>query len=145
MLSSSFENAGIAYNSGDYNGALEAYQRCLEEDKARFEPGEEGMVYHRLGNCLVKTNRYEEAVAVFKMALGDPAYHERGSLHVNLGTALTAAESYDEAIEQFRLALDDSTYEAPYRAWMGMGNALSRQGRIVEAGTAYRTAALDDG
>jgi Tfp pilus assembly protein PilF len=143
LKSNNYTNATIAYNSGDYIKALEGYYNCLTSDSAGFDPGDAGLVYHRLGNCLVKVERYEEAVSVYRKSLDDPAYQERGSLHVNLGTALSALSRYDDAIEEFQAALGDDAYSTPYRAQMGMGNALSKLGRIVEAGSAYRTAALD--
>jgi len=143
VKSENYNNATIAYNSGDYIKALEGYYICLTEDVGSFEPGDSGLVYHRLGNCLVKVERYEEATQVYRKSLLDTNYVERGSIHVNLGTALFALGRNEEAIEAFQAALDDETYDAPYRAWMGMGNALTKLGRIVEAGTAYRTAALD--
>jgi len=141
--SNNYTNATIAYNSGDYIKALEGYYICLTSDASSFEAGDAGLVYHRLGNCLVKVERYEEAVSVYRKSLEDSAYSERGSLHVNLGTALSALNRYEESLEEFQAALEDEYYSTPYRAWMGLGNALSKLGRIVEAGTAYRTAALD--
>ncbi|MCL1880194.1 MAG: tetratricopeptide repeat protein [Actinomycetia bacterium] len=144
MQSYSYEQATIAYNSGEYARALEGYFRCLKEDQSEFESGDKGLVYHRLGNCLIKVKRYEEAVAAYHKSLEDSDYSERGSIHVNMGTAFSALGRYDEAIEEYHAALDDRYYPTPYRAWMGMGNALSKLKRIVEAGTAYRTAALDE-
>ena len=144
MKSTYYSDATVAYNSGDYIKALEGYYNCLTNDAAAFEPGDTGLVYHRVGNCLVKVERFAEAVSVYRKSLDDEQYHERGSLFVNLGTALAALEQYEEAITEFQAALDDRDYATPYRAWMGMGNALSKLGRIVEAGTAYRTAALDN-
>ncbi|MCL2135954.1 MAG: tetratricopeptide repeat protein [Coriobacteriia bacterium] len=143
MNSENYSNATIAYNSGDYIKALEGYYLCLTTDSASFGPGDAGLIYHRLGNCLVKVERYEEAVAVYRKSLEDDNYSERGSIHVNLGTALSAIDRNEDAIVEFQSALDDTEYSAPYRAWMGLGNALSKLGRIVDAGTAYRTAALD--
>ncbi|MCL2339731.1 MAG: tetratricopeptide repeat protein [Actinomycetia bacterium] len=144
MNSTNYDEATIAYNSGDYIKALEGYYQCLSADKEQFAPGDAGLVYHRVGNCLVKVERYPEAIAAYRQALTDPDYPERGSLYVNLGTALAAQDQYDEAIEQYQAALADTSYTTPYRAWMGLGNALSKLGRVVEAGTAYRTAALDE-
>jgi tetratricopeptide (TPR) repeat protein len=141
--SENYNNATVFYNSGEYVKALEGYYNCLTEDSDSFEPGDTGLVYHRLGNCLVKVDRYEEATHVYRRSLQDPSYSEQGSIHVNLGTALSALGRYEESIEEFQAALADQDYFAPYRAWMGMGNALTKLGRIVEAGTAYRTAALD--
>lgn len=143
MNSNYYTNATIAYNSGDYVKALEGFYNCLTTDTATFEAGDAGLVYHRLGNCLVKVERFEEAISIYRRSLEDPDYGERGSIHVNLGTALSALDRYDEAIEEFNSALADENYSTPYRAYMGLGNALSKQNRIVEAGTAYRTAALD--
>jgi Tfp pilus assembly protein PilF len=141
--SENYTSATLAYNSGDYVKALEGFYECLTNDADKFDLGDIGLIYHRLGNCLVKVERYEEAVAVYRKSLEDSNYTERGSIYVNLGTALSALNQNEEALAEFQAALDDEGYSAPYRAWMGLGNALSKLGRIVEAGTAYRTAALD--
>jgi len=144
LKSAQFDQAQIAYESGDYAKALRGFYSCLKEDSATFEPGDAGLVYHRLGNCLIKLRSYNEAAATYRKALEDPDYGEKAAISANLGMALVGLGAYEEAVERFKAALADSDYETPYRAQMGLGGAYTKLGMIVDAGTAYRNAALDE-
>lgn len=144
MQSQHYEQATIAYNSEDYPQALKEYYKCLKEDFATFELGEAGLVYHRIGNSLLKMKNLQEAANSYQKALQDESYTERTSICVNLGTTLNGLGNYEEAIAYFNKALADASYTKPYRAYMGQGTAYSKMGQYVEAGTAYRDAALDE-
>ncbi|NLG10738.1 MAG: tetratricopeptide repeat protein [Coriobacteriaceae bacterium] len=144
MKSAQFDQAKIAYESGDYAQALRGFYGCLKEDSATFDPGDAGLVYHKLGNCLIKLRSYNEAAATYRKALEDPDYTEKAAVQANLGMALVGLGEYDQAVESFKAALEDPAYETPYRAQMGLGGALMKLGMIVDAGTAYRNAALDE-
>ena len=144
MKSAQFDQAKIAYDSGDYAQALRGFYACLKEDSDSFEPGDAGLVYHRLGNCLIKLRSFNEAAATYSKALEDPDYADKAAVQANLGMALVGLGKHEEAIKSFKAALDDPNYEAPYRAQMGLGGAYMKLGMIVDAGTAYRNAALDE-
>jgi tetratricopeptide (TPR) repeat protein len=144
LKSLQFEQAKIAYDSGDYAQALRGFYVCLKEDYETFEPGDAGLVYHRLGNCLIKLRSYNEAAATYRKALEDPDYHDKAAVQANLGMALVGLGNHEEAVKSFRAALEDPNYETPYRAQMGLGGAYMKLGMIVDAGTAYRNAALDE-
>ena len=49
-----FQQARSAYAQKDYQGALEAYQQCLQDAANPVAPGEAGQLHHQIGNCLVK-------------------------------------------------------------------------------------------
>ena len=144
MKSTYYDQATVAYNAGDYPKALKGYYQCLKEDWAIFEPGDAGLIYHRIGNCLIKMKNLKDAATSYQKALQDDRYGEKTSIHVNLATTLNGIGKYADAITYFNKALSDSTYSTPYRAYMGLGNSYSKLGKYVEAGTAYRSAALDE-
>ena len=144
MISTYYDQATTAYNAGDFPQALKWYYQCLKEDWSTFGPGDAGLVYHRIGNCLIKMKSFKEAAASYQKALQDDYYGEKTSIHVNLATTLNGIGKYPEAIEYFNKALSDSGYPTPYRAYMGLGTSYFKLQRYVEAGTAYRSAALDE-
>ncbi len=138
------DQAKAAYDSGNYAGALRGYYTLLKEQKASFEPGEAGLVYHMLGNCLVKMRSFDDAEKAYKKALEDTDYENLTAVHSNYGLALTSTGEYRKAIEQFELVLKDPTYKTPYKTYSGLGNAYLQLGDYASAGTAYRNAAVDD-
>ncbi len=145
MKSTIYDQATVAYNSKDYSQALKLFYQCLKEEWSSFGPGDAGLVYHRIGNCLIKMRNFKEAAVSYQKALQDVDYTEKTSIYVNLGTTLNGIGKYAEAVSYFSKALDDASYTTPYRAHMGLGSAYSKLGKLVEAGIAYRDAALDEG
>lgn len=138
------EEAKAAYDSGNYAGALRGYYNCLKQQQGAFEPGEAGLVYHMLGNCLVKMRSYSDACKAYEKALLDTSYENLTAVHSNYGLALTSLGEYRKAIEQFETVLKDPTYKTPYKTYSGLGNAYMQLGDFASAGTAYRNAAVDD-
>ena len=49
-----FQQARAAYARKDFQGALAAYTQCLQDAGSSLAPGEVGLLYHQIGNCLVK-------------------------------------------------------------------------------------------
>jgi tetratricopeptide (TPR) repeat protein len=135
----------VAYNAQDYPQALKGYYQCLKEDWGSFGPGDAGLVYHRIGNCLIKMRSFKEAAVSYQKALQDESYNEKTSIYVNLGTTLNGIGKHADAVGYFNKALSDASYATPYRAYMGLGSAYTKLGKLIEAGTAYRDAALDEG
>jgi tetratricopeptide (TPR) repeat protein len=142
--STHYEQATIAYHSGDYAQALRGFYQCLKEDYSSFQPGDAGLVYHRLGNSLLKLRNLNEAVTAYQKAIEDSEYTDHSGICVNLGTSLNGLGRYKEAVPYFEAALADPGYSTPYRAQMGLGAVYSKLGKYVEAGTAFRDAALDE-
>ncbi len=144
MNRETFNDADNAYRSGEYAAALQAFTQCLEDENHAPEPGEIGLLYHRIGNCLVKIGDYNEAIHAFAQATGDSAYAETGAANYNMGMAYAVLHDYEDAVRYFEVAVSDNRYKAQYKAYMGMGNALLRLGKSAEAGAAFRSAALDE-
>ena len=139
-----FQQARSAYAQKDYQGALEAYQQCLQDAANPVAPGEAGQLHHQIGNCLVKLKVPNEAIQSYTQAIADEAYDARGAVHYNLGMAYAALHDYENAVQNFEAAVSDAKYDSSYKAYTGMGNALLKMGKSAEAGVAFRNAALDE-
>ncbi len=139
-----YQQAKVAAMSKDYNSALELYSACLQDDANPLEPGESGLIYHQIGNCLVKAKSYYEAVEAYKLSAADSDYDEVGVVNCNLGMSYAALKDWPNAVKHFEIAVSDANYSTPYKVHMGMGNALLKQGKSAEAGVAFREAALDE-
>lgn len=139
-----FQQAKVAAMALDYNRALDLYARCLQDPTYPPQPGEVGLVYHQIGNCLTKLKSYYEAIQAYTRATSDSAYDAVGTVNCNLGMAYAALRDWPNAVKHFEIAVSDRDYPTPYKAYTGMGNALLKQGKSAEAGVAFREAALDD-
>lgn len=145
MNKSLFDQATIRYNNKDYRGALRGYTACLQDTSAPFQLGEVGLIYHRIGNCLVKLKNPTEAIQAYAQAASDAAYSVKGALQNNIGMAYASLRDYNNAKAHFQHAVEDPDYDTPYKAYMGLGNAELKLGNTAEAGVAFREAALDEG
>ena len=139
-----FQQARTCYATKDYEQALGLFTRCLQDPAAPLAPGETGLLYHQIGNCLVKLKNPSEAIQAYSQATGDGSYDACGAVNYNLGMAYASLHDYDNAVRHFEVALSDAKYDTPYKAYTGMGNALMKLGKSAEAGVAFREAALDE-
>lgn len=139
-----FDNAYELYEQKDYRGALLAFTECFETSY-ELAPGEMGLLYHQIGNCLVKLKSPAEAIHAYSQATADEAYHALATVECNLGMAYASLRDYENAVRCFESAVADPEYDVPFKAYMGMGNALMKMGKTAEAGVAFREAALDEG
>ena len=140
-----FQQARRAYAGKDYQTALGLFTRCLQEAGSTLAPGETGLLYHQIGNCLIKLKDSNEAIHAYTQATADAAYDACGAVNYNLGMAYAALRDYEDAVKHFEIAVSDAKYDTPYKAYNGMGNALLKLGKSAEAGVAFREAALDEG
>ncbi len=139
-----FQQAKAAAAARDYNKALDLYNQCLQDPVNPPEPGEMGLIYHQIGNCLTKLKSYYEAIEAYTQSTADAAYDAVGTVNCNLGMAYAALRDWRNAVKHFEIAVSDRGYPTPYKAYTGMGNALLKQGKSAEAGVAFREAALDE-
>ena len=144
MNNESFQQARTSYATKNYEQALGLFTQCLQDAAHPLAPGEAGLIYHQIGNCLVKLKNPAEAIQAYSQATGDAAYDACGAVNYNLGMAYASLHDYENAVRHFEIALSDAKYETPYKAYTGMGNALMKLGKSAEAGVAFREAALDD-
>ena len=139
-----FQQARSAYVEKDYETALADFTECLKDSSVALAPGEIGLLYHQIGNCLVKLHDPNEAIHAYSQALQDNAYDALGSVAYNLGTVYASQLDYEDAIPFFAEALEDPKYKTGYKAYMGLGNAYLKLGKSAEAGASFRSAALDE-
>lgn len=144
MNNETFQQARLAYESKDYETALAAFTECLQDMENPLAPGEMGLLYHQIGNCLVKLDDYNEAIHAYTQATVDASYDASGTVSYNLGMAYAVLNDYENAVRYFEIAVSDAKYDMPYKAYQGMGNAFLKLGKSAEAGVAFRQAALDD-
>lgn len=140
-----FQQARSAYVGKDFETALTQFTICLQDTEVEKAPGEVGLLYHQIGNCLVKLNDPNEAIHAYSQALVDESYDALGSVSYNLGMVYASQNDYEDAVVNFKKAVDDSRYPTPYKAYLGLGNSLLKIGKSAEAGAAFRSAALDEG
>jgi predicted TPR repeat methyltransferase len=119
----------VAYQSGDFEGALRLIGRALS---LRSHP----QMHCNLGLALESLGRCAEAEASYRAALAlKPDY---ATAFGNLGDALTRQGRSAEAADAYREAVRLEPALAP--AWSGLGNALRLCGRLDEAEDALRQA-----
>ena len=140
-----FAQANQAYKGKDYEAALQLFTQCLQDASEPVAPGEIGLLYHQIGNCLVKLGNGQEAIKAYTQATMDTEYAELGTVNCNLGMAYAGLRDYENAVPCFEAAVADPNYSTPYKAYSGLGNALIKLGKSAEAGAAFRSAALDEG
>ena len=75
-----FSSAKSAYAVGKYEDALQLLTQCLEDETTPPQPGEVGLLYHQIGNCLVKLGNHNEAIRAYTQATADVAYGACGSV-----------------------------------------------------------------
>ena len=139
-----FQQAKTAAARGDYNGALDLYQQCLQDMENPPQMGEIGLIHHQIGNCLMRLNSYYEAIEAYTQAAADSSYDAVGTVNCNMGMSYAALRDWPNSVKHFEIAVSDRNYPTPYKAYTGMGNALMKQGKSAEAGVAFREAALDE-
>ena len=139
-----FQQAQTAYNAKDYASALQLFSSCMPNPNLTLQPGETGLLYHQIGNCLMKLGNNAEAINAYSQATVDMSYGALGAVNCNMGFAYAALRDYENAINCFKNAAQDSRYNARYKANLGMGNALLKLGKTAEAGVAFRESALDE-
>lgn len=139
-----FSQARLAYKSKDYPSALALFTQCLQDESCALAPSETGLIYHQIGNCLVKVKDYTEAIHAYTQALGDNFYDAQATVNYNLGMAYAALHDFEDALKHFEIAISDAKYDSPYKAYIGMGNAYLKLGQSAQAGAAFRSAALDE-
>ena len=132
-----------AYAAKEYQNALSLFTNALQDPTFPPQAGEVGLLYHQIGNCLVKLGNTSEAVNAYLQAANDTAYDSIGAVCCNLGTSYASLRDYGNAIKFFEKAVTDKDYSTPYKAYTGLGSAYMKMGKSAEAGIAFREAALD--
>jgi tetratricopeptide (TPR) repeat protein/Tfp pilus assembly protein PilE len=138
-----YEHAAGLYAAKDWVGALGEYYACLKEDISKFDPGDIGMVYYRLGNCLLHNKNYPEAIDAYAKSLEDNQFLHHTAVLANMGKAQLGAGQDDAAIASFQQVVADKNYARRYKINIALGAAFRKKGDVAKAGNAYRDAAFD--
>ena len=144
MNNAVFQKAQMAYKAKDYASALQLFCDCMPDPHLTLQPGETGLLYHQMGNCLMKLGKNAEAINAYAQATADLSYDGLGAVNCNMGFAYAALHDFEDAVMHFNSATKDEHYDARYKAFQGMGSALLKLGKTAEAGVAFRQAALDE-
>lgn len=117
--------------------SIDAYRRVLEID-----PGE-AAAHLNIATCYNKENRFEEALAHYRLAFDlQPSYRTDGSLNHEFGAVYVQTGRYAEASEIFREMLaSDEGWEVA-RAHRSFGLLDRRRGALASAVGHLREAAL---
>ena len=138
-----FDRANERYRLRDYRGALAAFTECLQDAAAR-SLGEMGLLYHQIGNCLVKLKKNpREGHSGLQPGHGRYGLSGAGDGGTATSAWPTRRCDYTNAINCFEKSVADDQ-RCSYKSYMGMGNALMKLGKSAEAGVAFREAALDE-
>ncbi|MDO4182262.1 MAG: tetratricopeptide repeat protein [Coriobacteriia bacterium] len=139
-----FQQAKSSYENKDFGQALTLFTQCLQDPANIPGDGEIGLLYHQIGNCLVRCKNYPEAIHAYTQATMDGMYDACGVVNYNLGNAYASLKDFDNAVRHYEVAVSDAKYATPYKAYASMGSALLKMGKSAEAGVAFREAALDE-
>ena len=106
------------FNLGHFDEALPYFESALQHS-----PEEEDLpyIYSYLGNCLVKLERYDEALTALKTGCGHD--DERPDLHNLLGVCYFKKQQYTDAIPCFKRAVDLNPTSAMDYANLGLNYA----------------------
>ena len=80
MNKETYNKAQEAYNSGNIAEALELFTNCLQDGTEVPAEGEMGLLYHRIGNCLMKLRDHTEAIHAYTQAASDSSYEAIGQV-----------------------------------------------------------------
>ena len=134
-----FQQARAAYAAKDYAGALQAFTQCLQDGSHPLAPGEMGLLYHQIGNCLVKLKDCNEAIHAYTQATADAAYDACGAVNYNLGMAYAALHDYEAGVAFREAALDEGNPD-PTKALLNLGVCFMALDRPADAVASYESA-----
>ena len=140
----SYRTAGIKQmNKGDYNAALSAFQKALDNSNGRISDIELDICYYK-AYCLIRVGKNDEALSVYDAIINydksvAKAYLLRGHLNAALDNKDAAIKDYDKAV-----SLNPRSYEyylAIYQNLVYSGDVNEaedylRRGLEIKAGNA---------
>jgi tetratricopeptide (TPR) repeat protein len=123
---------GWAADRGDYDSAIVVYRQLAERYPNYY-------TWENYGNLLMRAQRNQEAVSVFRRAVSfDSTSYASTGAWVNLATVLSRIERHHEAIDAYhRAASVDSTVLYRNNLNHEYGAILVRVGRVADAESVY--------
>jgi len=150
-----YNNLGLAYRSnGDYDRAIEYYQKALKIDLKQLGPGHPdvairynniGLAYKRKGNYNKALEYYQKALKIDLKQLG-PDHPDVAIRYNNMGRAYAGKGDYDRAIKYYLKALNidlkqlGSDHPNVAIRYNNMGAAYQRKGNYNRALEYYKKA-----
>jgi len=125
-----YNDLGVAYVQQDLTKAIAHFEKAIT-----IQPNYAD-AHCNLGNALLQSGRYRDAILCFREALSiDPNFTE---VYYNLGRVLVEIERFDEAIAclEAAISLKPEWAEANYN----LGTALVKQNQLEQAIAAYDAA-----
>jgi len=98
-LKASLDQAQSAYDSGDYDAAVQHYI------SAQLEAPEQTKIFYNLGNARYKSEDYDGAIQAYGQALASEDATLQETAHYNMGNAYFRKGDMDKAIESYEAAL----------------------------------------
>ena len=133
-----FQQARSAYAQKDYQGALEAYQQCLQDAANPVAPGEAGQLHHQIGNCLVKLKVPNEAIQSYTQLSPTRLTMRVARCTTTWAWLMRRCTTTKTPCRTLRPPCPTPSTIRRTRLTRGMGNALLKMGKSAEAGVAFR-------
>lgn len=127
-----------------FDGAVQAYQKAIEQKQAVLQQGEKdadankklAAYYNNLGDAQGKAGKADEAIKSYNQAATlDPT--GAGTYYFNLGAVLTNANKSDDAIAAFDKAIAADPNKADAYYWKGVNlvakATTDKSGKIIPA------------
>ena len=132
-----FNQAQVAISGGQYDRAIELFDKALAENTTLMSQGDALMyLYKDKTAALTDLSRYDEAIATANAGIA--LYPNSTGLWNNKGYAQFKAGRNNEAVDSYNRAI---ALEPDYvKGWINKGFALSAAGRYDEAVTAFNKA-----
>lgn len=120
----------LLLESGDYEGAIDAYNRALKNILFKNP----GTSLHNLGIAYFRKGDYGRSVQAFEEALRrDPNTVLAPLIHKNMGVSFLKWGNYGKAIDSLRKSAELSPYIAETHYWLGLAYLKAgRQGEGME-------------
>lgn len=132
-----FNQAQIAISRGQYDQAVDLFDKALAENTTLMSKGDTLMyLYKDKAAALADTGRYDDALKTVNEGLLQ--FKNSTGMWNNKGYILFRMGRYNEAIDAYTQAVTiDPAYE---KGWINKGDALVKAGRAGEAVDAYNKA-----
>jgi tetratricopeptide (TPR) repeat protein len=132
-----FNQAQVAISRGQYDQAIELFDKALAENTTLISKGDTLMyIYKDKAAALADSGRYDDALTTVNEGLLQ--FKNSAGMWNNKGYILFRMGRYNEAIDAYTQAVTiDPAYE---KGWINKGDALVKAGRAGEAVDAYNKA-----
>jgi len=132
-----FNQAQVAISRGQYDLAVELFDKALAENTTMMSKGDTLMyLYKDKAAALADSGRYDDALKTVNEGLLQ--FKDSAGMWNNKGYILFRMGRYNEAVDAYTQAVTiDPAYE---KGWINKGDALMKAGRAGEAVEAYNKA-----